>query len=37
MSDLARAESIRHLTKSMVVLQSRFKAERITAVTSLYS
>ncbi|MBP1728291.1 MAG: AMP-dependent synthetase and ligase [Deltaproteobacteria bacterium] len=35
MSDLARAESIRHLTKSMVVLQSRFKAERITAVPSL--
>jgi len=30
MSDLARADSIRGLTKAKIVLQSRFKAERIT-------
>ena len=35
MSDLARAESIRTLTKSVVVLQSRFKPERLPAATSL--
>jgi long-chain acyl-CoA synthetase len=35
MSDLARADSIRSLTKAKVVLQSRFKPERITAVTSI--
>ena len=35
MSDPARAESIRSLTKAKVVLQSRFKPERITAVVSL--
>jgi long-chain acyl-CoA synthetase len=35
MSDPARAESIRTLTKAKVVLQSRFKPERITAVTSM--
>ncbi|MFZ3207396.1 MAG: AMP-binding protein [Geobacteraceae bacterium] len=35
MSDPARAESIRTLTKAKVVLQSRFKPERITAVTSI--
>ena len=35
MSDPARADSIRSLTKAKVVLQSRFKPERITADTSL--
>jgi len=35
MSDLARADSIRDLTKAKVVLQSRFKPERITEGTSL--
>lgn len=35
MSDLARAESIRILTRSEVVLQSRFKPERIAAASSL--
>src|SRR6185369_2230678 len=33
MSDRARADSIRNLTKAKVVLQSRFKPERITAGT----
>jgi long-chain acyl-CoA synthetase len=35
MSDLARAESIRGLTRAKVVLQSRFKPERITNTTSM--
>jgi long-chain acyl-CoA synthetase len=35
MSDLARAESIRNLTRAKVVLQSRFKPERLTAATSM--
>ena len=35
MSDLARAESIRNLTNAKLVLQSRFKAERMTAGTVL--
>ena len=35
MSDLARADSIRGLTKAKLVLQSRFKAERITDGRSL--
>ena len=35
MSDLARAESIRALTKASVVLQSRFKPERITSAASI--
>lgn len=35
MSDLARAESIRTLTGATVVLQSRFKPERMTAAGSL--
>ena len=35
MSDLARAESIRSLTKAKVVLQSRFKPERMTAAASM--
>jgi len=35
MSDLARAESINGLTKSKIVLQSRFKAEHITTAPSL--
>lgn len=35
MSDLARADSIRTLTKAAVVLQSRFKPERITEATSI--
>lgn len=35
MSDLARAESIRGLTGAKVVLQSRFKPERITSATSM--
>lgn len=35
MSDLARAESIRDLTGTDVVLQSRFKPERMTAAVSL--
>ena len=35
MSDQARAESIRSLTCADVVLQSRFKPERITSATSL--
>jgi long-chain acyl-CoA synthetase len=35
MSDLARAESIRGLTKAKVVLQSRFKAERMKEGTTL--
>ncbi len=35
MSDMARAESIRTLTESVVVLQSRFKPERVPAATSL--
>ncbi|MBV5341820.1 MAG: acyl--CoA ligase [Deltaproteobacteria bacterium] len=33
MSDLARAESIRNLTKAKIVLQGRFKPERVTAGT----
>ncbi|MBL0225356.1 MAG: AMP-binding protein [Geobacteraceae bacterium] len=35
MSDLARAESIRSLTKSRLVLQSRFKAVRMTETPAL--
>ena len=35
MSDLARADSVRSLTKAKVVLQSRFKPERMTAATSM--
>jgi long-chain acyl-CoA synthetase len=35
MSDVARADSIRGLTKAKIVLQSRFKAERITQGTAL--
>jgi long-chain acyl-CoA synthetase len=35
MSDLARAESIRGHTRAKVVLQSRFKPERMTVATSL--
>ncbi|MDA3971122.1 MAG: AMP-binding protein [Desulfobulbaceae bacterium] len=35
MADLARADSIRDLTKARVVLQSRFKPERITAAPSM--
>jgi len=35
MSDLARAESIRSLTNAKIVLQSRFKPERITAGASM--
>lgn len=35
MSDLARAESIRSLTKAECVLQSRFKPERMTAAANL--
>jgi long-chain acyl-CoA synthetase len=35
MSDLARAESICGLTDAKIVLQSRFKPERITSVTSM--
>jgi long-chain acyl-CoA synthetase len=35
MSDLARADSIRGLTKAKLVLQSRFKPERITEGASL--
>ncbi|MGB9080630.1 MAG: AMP-binding protein, partial [Desulfuromonadaceae bacterium] len=35
MSDLARADSIRSLTGANVVLQSRFKPERMTAAVSL--
>ena len=35
MSDLARAESICGLTRAKIVLQSRFKPERITSVTSM--
>jgi long-chain acyl-CoA synthetase len=35
MSDLARADSIRSLTKAKVLLQSRFKPERMTAATSM--
>ena len=35
MSDLARADTIRSLTKAKIVLQSRFKAERITGGNSL--
>jgi long-chain acyl-CoA synthetase len=35
MSDLARADSIRSLTKAKVVLQSRFKPERMTATNSM--
>jgi long-chain acyl-CoA synthetase len=35
MSDLARADSIRSLTKAKVVLQSRLKPERMTAATSI--
>ena len=35
MSDLARADSIRGLTEAKLVLQSRFKAERITEGNSL--
>ncbi len=35
MSDPARAETIRKLTKARLVLQSRFKPERITAKSSL--
>jgi long-chain acyl-CoA synthetase len=35
MSDLARAESIRSLTRAKIVLQSRFKADRMNADTSM--
>lgn len=35
MSDLARAESIRSLTQAKLVLQSRFKADRMVAAPSL--
>jgi len=35
MSDLARADSIRNLTKAACVLQSRFKPERMTAANSM--
>ena len=35
MSDRARAESIRSLTSAKLVLQSRFKAERLTTGTSI--
>ena len=35
MSDLARAEAIRGLTNAKVVLQSRFKPERMTAASSI--
>jgi long-chain acyl-CoA synthetase len=35
MSDLARAETIRGLTNAKVVLQSRFKPERMTAASSM--
>ncbi|HEY5513906.1 MAG TPA: AMP-binding protein [Geomonas sp.] len=35
MSDLARADAIRGRTQAQVVLQSRFKSERMTAATSL--
>ena len=35
MSDLARAESIRSLTKAGIVLQSRFKPERIVSNDSI--
>ena len=35
MSDLARADSIRSLTKAKVILQSRFKPERMAAATSM--
>jgi len=35
MSDLARAESIRGLTRAKLVLQSRFKADRMVAAPSL--
>jgi long-chain acyl-CoA synthetase len=35
MSDQARADSIRSLTKATVVLQSRFKPERMTAAVSM--
>ncbi|SKA08275.1 long-chain acyl-CoA synthetase [Trichlorobacter thiogenes] len=35
MSDLARAESIRGLTQAKLVLQSRFKADRMVAAPSL--
>ncbi|MHB8121246.1 MAG: AMP-binding protein [Desulfuromonadaceae bacterium] len=36
MSDLARAESIRTLTGAALVLQSRFKPERMAVVSSLF-
>src|ERR1035437_9103131 len=36
MSDLARADGIRALTNAKVVLQSRFKAERRTAASSIF-
>jgi long-chain acyl-CoA synthetase len=35
MSDLARAESIRSLTDAAIVLQSRFKGERVTTAPSI--
>ena len=35
MSDLARADAIRSLTKADLVLQSRFKPERVSAATSM--
>src|SRR5512137_2059402 len=35
MSDMGRAESIRGHTQARVVLQSRFKSERLTAATSM--
>jgi long-chain acyl-CoA synthetase len=35
MSDLARADSIRGFTKAKVVLQSRYKSERMTAASSI--
>lgn len=35
MSDLARADTIRSLTKAKIVLQSRFKPERVTAGTTM--
>jgi long-chain acyl-CoA synthetase len=36
MSDLARAESIHNFTQSKVVMQSRFKAERMTVDASIF-
>jgi long-chain acyl-CoA synthetase len=36
MSDLARAEGIHNLTKATIVLQSRFKSEKMAAANSLF-